>query len=246
MVSASVHSRRIHAWRLAVCCFSTTQAADEVGRNQIRLAAEPEVFVVRLVAIIWMSVGLMLGCVLSFPSTSLADGGTWTKKADMATARCAFGIGAVGGKICAIGGRGKANEADGGWFTSIVEEYDPATDTCTRKANMPTPRGWLSASPVNGRIYAIGGATKGWDALPTVEEYNPAIDKWQKKADMPTARYFSSTSAVNGKIYAIGGGTEVPIEDSVISTVEEYDPGPRNVEAREKLTTTWGEVKVTH
>ena len=55
------------------------------------------------------------------------------------------------GKIYAIGGG-----LQGVGF-STVEEYDPATDTWTKKADMPTGRFALSTSVVNGKIYAIGG-----------------------------------------------------------------------------------------
>ena len=91
---------------------------------------------------------------------------------------------------------------------------------------MPTARAGLSTSVVNGKIYAIGGATGSWPnvvALSTVEMYDPAQDIWTKKSDMPTARYYLSTSSIDGKIYAIGGfvgkGASVPL-----SAVEEYDP----------------------
>jgi len=121
----------------------------------------------------------------------------------------------VNGKIYAIGGH-----LSPGIDFATVEEYDPATDTWIKKADMPTARASLSTSVVNGKIYAIGG---GWlDFLSTLEEYDPATDTWTKKADMPTAKKLVSTSAVNGKIYAIGGGTA--LGETVFSTVEEYDP----------------------
>jgi len=122
----------------------------------------------------------------------------------------------VNGKIYAIGGAYTTNPA-------AVEEYDPATDTWTRKANMPTARNGLSTSVIDGRIYVIGGATSfGGSGISTVEEYDPATDTWRQKANMRTARVYLSTSVVNGKIYAIGGtaGNWNP----VLSTVEEYDP----------------------
>jgi len=53
-----------------------------------------------------------------------------------------------------------------------VEEYDPAMDTWTRKADMPTARSALSTSAVNGKIYAIGGYVGGGTPLSTVEEYD--------------------------------------------------------------------------
>jgi len=144
------------------------------------------------------------------------EGGTWTKRADMPTARFAFSTSAVDGKIYAIGGAT--------WNTTfnIVEEYDPATDIWTKKADMPSWRYNLSTSVVNGRIYAIGGLVGNIDSLlATVEEYNPVEDKWTKKSDMPTPRYRLSTSVVNGKIYAVGGNGA---GDEDLATVEEYNP----------------------
>ncbi len=146
-----------------------------------------------------------------------AEGDTWTKKADMPTARICFSASAVNGKIYAIGG-----QILGGARVSTVEEYDPVTDTWAEKTDMPTPRGYLSSSAVDGRIYAIGGYDDNHADLPTVEEYDPVIDKWTKKADMPTPRWNFSTTVVNGKIYAIGGWrTHAGGE---LSAVEEYDP----------------------
>jgi N-acetylneuraminic acid mutarotase len=104
-------------------------------------------------------------------------------------------------------------------------------DTWTTKANMPTARLLLSTSMVNGKIYVIGGESRGAAALhgmSTVEEYDPATDTWTTKVAMPTARHGPSTSVVNGKIYAIGGTPGgVPCDGAgVFSTVEveEYDP----------------------
>jgi N-acetylneuraminic acid mutarotase len=91
--------------------------------------------------------------------------------------------------------------------------------TWAQKADMPTPRRALSTSSVNGKIYAIGGASSEPEnvKLSTVEEYDPATDTWTRKADMPTARSSFSTSVVSGKIYAIGGSRDSG------SVVEEYD-----------------------
>jgi hypothetical protein len=78
---------------------------------------------------------------------------------------------------------------------------------------------------VNGKIYAIGGATPVPAVAPlsNVRQYDPATDTWIDKSDMPTARSGLSTSAVNGKIYAIGGlGNPMA---AALSIVEEYDTG---------------------
>ena len=170
---------------------------------------------------------LFLIALLVLPSISLAEEDTWTRKADMPTARFVLSTSVVGGKIYAIGG---GKDVDLSQEFSIVEEYDPATDTWIRKADIPTPRGAHSASVVNGKIYVIGGFEMLSDGtietfldapiVSTVEVYNPATDTWTKKADMPTARWGLSTSVVNGRIYAIGGVTMT----TTLSTVEEYDP----------------------
>jgi N-acetylneuraminic acid mutarotase len=149
---------------------------------------------------------------------------TWATKADMPTpSRILFATGVVNGKIYVIGGEGSL----GLNARATVEAYDPATDTWTRKGNMPTPRTRSAASVVEGKIYVIGGAGGGGDLYPemsTVEAYDPATDTWTRKADMPSARELLSTSVVGGKIYAIGGQQENSVFRGVFSTVEMYDP----------------------
>jgi N-acetylneuraminic acid mutarotase len=143
---------------------------------------------------------------------------TWTRKADMPAPRGLLSTSVVDGRIYAIGGVLCSEDATCPHVfpvpaVSTVEEYDPVTDTWTRKADMPTARKGPGTCVVDGKIYAIGGST-GADAPPvdptgfilsTVEEYNPATDTWTTKIDMPTPRTLLSTSVVNGKIYAIGG-----------------------------------------
>ena len=94
---------------------------------------------------------------------------TWERKADAPTARSwqSASSGAVNGRIYVIGGDAGPPDAD-------VEEYDPATDTWTTRADMPTPRGALSTTALNDKIYVIGGTiTLFNDVLSTVEEYYP-------------------------------------------------------------------------
>ncbi|MHC4487171.1 MAG: Kelch repeat-containing protein [Planctomycetota bacterium] len=149
---------------------------------------------------------------------------TWTEEAltPMPTARFTLSTSVVDGKIYAIGGILRATQSGPETPSSAVEAYDPETDTWTEKAPMPTARGMLSTSVVDGKIYAIGGLFYNMEPpLSTVEVYDPATDTWTTKASMPTARVtFSATSAVNGIIYVIGGASGEP----AFSTVEAYDP----------------------
>lgn len=166
----------------------------------------------------------------------------WTMKANMPTARYALSTSVVNGKIYAIGGVKSGFDVP----FSTVEEYDPVSDTWSKrnKADMPTARGWLSASVVNGKIYTIGGKSDRCD-FSTVEEYDPMSNRWKNKADMPTVRYGLSTSVVKGKIYAIGGMNILDKKENALSTVEEYDTGfaEEGIEAKDKLTTKWGKLK---
>jgi N-acetylneuraminic acid mutarotase len=90
---------------------------------------------------------------LGIVAISLASGGKWERKADMTSARLGHAAAVVNNKIYVIGG------AKQGFVNlSIVEEYDPATDTWTKKADMPTTRYALAASALD-----VGYA--GWLSL---------------------------------------------------------------------------------
>lgn len=94
----------------------------------------------------------------------------------MPTPRDSFSTSVVNGKIYAIGGL----QVLALWpVLPTVEEYDPTTDTWTRKADMPTARTAFSTSAVNGKIYAAGGGATailpgggGVPAISIVEEYD--------------------------------------------------------------------------
>jgi len=101
------------------------------------------------------------------------------------------------------------------------EEYDPATNTWTAKAAMPTARsGLAAAAPGNGKLYAVGG-WNGSSRFATNEEYNPVTNTWTVKAAMPTARsYLAAAAPGNGKLYAVGGENG----SSHFATNEEHEP----------------------
>lgn len=80
---------------------------------------------------------------------------TWEQKNNMPTPRWALSASDANDIIYVIGGG--AGLAGGLAPLSTVEAYNPETDKWEKKADMPTPRDALSASVVNGKIYAIGG-----------------------------------------------------------------------------------------
>jgi N-acetylneuraminic acid mutarotase len=148
---------------------------------------------------------------------------TWTTRADMPTARDGVRAAAVDGTIYAIGGWSGPAGPELSTF-STVEAYDPATDTWTTKADMPTARGGSAIAVVDGQIYVIGGMFgPPTEVSSAVEAYDPATDTWTKKTDMPTARYVFAACIVDRRIYVPGGKTKFdPLV--CVSTVEVYDP----------------------
>jgi N-acetylneuraminic acid mutarotase len=116
----------------------------------------------------------------------------WASKADMPTGRLVLSTSAVDGIIYAISGAPEPGDNSGFPGVSTVEAYNAVTNTWATKTDIPTPRGRLSTSVANGRIYAIGGS-KFWygaggsgEDYPTVEEYTP--EGWQTTAVSPQGK----------------------------------------------------------
>jgi len=77
------------------------------------------------------------------------------------------------GMLHVIGGY--TTSPQGGWLPSDRHfVYRPESDTWSESARMPTARGALTAQEIDGRIYAIGGATSS-AILATNEAYDPGI-----------------------------------------------------------------------
>ncbi len=87
-------------------------------------------------------------------------------------------------------------------FLSISQAQ---ADSWTYKTPMPTARCFLGSCVLDGKIYAIGGATSSSAVTPALEVYDPLIDTWTQKANMPVALCFVNVAVLDGKIYVFGG-----------------------------------------
>jgi N-acetylneuraminic acid mutarotase len=88
--------------------------------------------------------------------------GTWTTGlAELPTPRGGYASAVLQGDILIVGGEG----ADLAYST--VEAYDPASDTWTTLANMPTARHGIQAVVWHGRMFVTDGGTESGGAAPT-------------------------------------------------------------------------------
>jgi hypothetical protein len=185
-------------------------------------------------ALLLVLVFLTASCLMAKPAFSSAEVAedTWAAKASMPTARAGLGVVAVNGKIYAIGGTTAGGQyppdVSSGGFVGTNEEYDPATDTWTNKASMPTPRDYFAIAAYQNKIYCIGGAI-GYTAVEGMpgfysyvssgvnEVYDTVTDSWITKASMPFDGMKLQANVVNGKIYVMQGSYVVvydPADDS--------------------------------
>ena len=152
---------------------------------------------------------------------------SWMSKTPMNKARWGLSVAVVNDRIYAIGGSTqKGAPPYAGGIVGTNEEYDPATDTWSFKARMPTPRYGFNMIVYQNKIYCIGGSiTYGGPDTGVNEVYDPLTNTWETKASMPTPRGPSATAVYQNKIYCMGGSTYgISGWVSVSGVNEVYDP----------------------
>ena len=135
---------------------------------------------------------------------------TWgTPVAPMPTSRANMGVATIDGIIYVAGGSNGE---------SIVEAYDPVSDTWETKAPLPTARLYIATGVIDGRLYAVG-STDGPNLNGTMEIYDPATDAWSAAPSLPTERFIPGAGVLGGRLYVLGGATSVTLD-----VVEVFDP----------------------
>ena len=139
---------------------------------------------------------------------------TWaTGIASMSLGRHALGVVAADGNIYAIGG----------WrpgLTDLVEEYNPATNTWTTKASIPTARNGLGVAATSGMIYAIGGGGSS-GILGTVEAYQFAeVDTTPPVVTAPP----DVTAEATGVLTPVSIGTATATDDVGVVSITSDAP----------------------
>jgi hypothetical protein len=142
----------------------------------------------------------------------------WSNLAPMSSSRSMVGVATVGEHLYAIGGfrlLSRGREPLG-----INEMYDPANNSWTTRAPMPTPRGIVGLATLGGKIYAIGGSA----AKATVaanEVYDPATDSWSSCAPLKAGRTGIAAAGIGESVFLCGGAGD---DETALTTVEAFRP----------------------
>jgi len=150
---------------------------------------------------------------------------TWSTKASALTHRFDFAIAAVPPAMMAspliyvVGGKVFRDTPP----IATLEAYDPATNSWTGLADMPTPRALAGAAALSGSMFVVGGAGPS-GALTTVGAYHPPMNTGTAETPMNTARSGPAVAvASNGTqtlLFAIGGENS----GGVLNSVEAFSP----------------------
>jgi len=145
----------------------------------------------------------------------------WSWKRDMPAARWGMnGAGVINGKIYVTGGYTK-----GGWYggaTASLFVYNIASNTWTRKRDMPAAGGSGVTGVIGGKLYVVTTNLSSPDPAKwflNFFRYNPAMDSWAK---LPSPTDYPIVNLGGGvmydKMYLTGTGA------SEQNRVMEYDP----------------------
>jgi N-acetylneuraminic acid mutarotase len=154
---------------------------------------------------------------------------TWRERTAMPSPRNHAAIGVVNNKVYVIGGRVGAAFISLASDVSLVEVYDPATDTWgVPGARMPTTRSALAYGVYGGRIYVAGGEFQDpvqQTTFRAFEAYDPASNTWSIMPPMAIARHGVAAAVVGNRFYAVSGdvqssGTGVEVSTPVVSAFE--------------------------
>jgi Leucine-rich repeat (LRR) protein len=117
---------------------------------------------------------------------------SWEPGPSMDTSR--YGLAAVSyeGEIYAIGGWGGP---------TIMEVFDPTTESWTTLSPLPSGQSGLAASRVDKSIYTFG--SYGWEE--TVQVYDIDKGEWSEGPDLPRGMYWGTAETIGDNIYLIGG-----------------------------------------
>ena len=144
----------------------------------------------------------------------------WSSKPDLPVGLHHAGAAALDGALYVVGGFTGSDDTI--WNPSDrVFRFDPSGDTWVERVPLPTARGGLAVTTLQGKLFAVSGYD-GQENPAAVEVYDPALDQWAAVAPLPTPRDHLTAVAIGETLYAIGGRVRLNYREN-LSTVEAYD-----------------------
>jgi N-acetylneuraminic acid mutarotase len=135
--------------------------------------------------------------------------GSWTRLPPMPEQRAAGGVAVVNGKLYVVAGTSSATIGAPTDLATTMLVYDISRRRWSTSSRAPTPREHLAVTVLNGRIYALGGRTAGFDTnLAIAEVYNPRTGKWRRLPRLPGKRGGTGAAAVGRFVVSVGGEAE--------------------------------------
>ncbi|MGH9203587.1 MAG: kelch repeat-containing protein, partial [Vicinamibacterales bacterium] len=89
--------------------------------------------------------------------------------------------------------------------TNMHDVYNPAKNTWTTAAPLPTPRSGGAAVFHQGRILVFGGECDNRQPFAHNEAFELRTGRWSTLAPMPSGRHGITAAALGGVVYAPGG-----------------------------------------
>ena len=143
----------------------------------------------------------------------------WASRPDLPMGLHHAGAAGLDGALYVVGGFTVSEDTL--WNPSDrVFRFNPADETWTERASLPTARGGLAVTTLQGKLYAVSGYD-GQRNPAAVEVYDPARDQWTDAAPLPTPRDHLAAVSIGETLYAIGGRVRLDYREN-LSTVEAY------------------------
>ncbi|MGH8774505.1 MAG: Kelch repeat-containing protein [Jiangellaceae bacterium] len=144
----------------------------------------------------------------------------WSTAPGPPTPREHLGGAGSGGLVYTVGGR-RPSDREPYENQGAFEMYDPATGQWSALADLPTPRGGLSAAATcSGHIVAVGGENLedgGASTFAEVEAFDPGAGTWQALPPMPIRRHGLGVATVDTVLYTLAGGPNAGLTVSDIT-----------------------------
>jgi N-acetylneuraminic acid mutarotase len=163
------------------------------------------------------------------PTTPPPPDGRWREEPALPAPRDELKAVTLDGRILIANGHG-LTEDDQAISQSIVQAFDPASDSYEGVTDSPLPLDHAVAAAYRGDLYLVGGFSNG-EPQDRLWRYSSDTGEWDELASMQTARYAPAGAVVGDKLYVAGGSTgelETPYRSMEVYDFEtgEWQAGP--------------------